>query len=133
MNYSTSRSYLLAWLVFSLGVVLSLLLDDWSWFARSGSAVVALGIVLTSHQIFEHHNQLEKQRRARSEEKGTYDSEHPKVSHYQHDWANKNSIRQLIRSRSHEEEIWRSEFSGFYMLVTGTLVWGFGDLVGYLL
>lgn len=49
------------------------------------------------------------------------------------DWADENSIRRLIRARSHEEEGWRSEFSGFQLLVTGTLVWGFGDLIGPLI
>ena len=132
MSYSTSRSYLLAWLTFLAGIALSMTLDDWSWFARSGAAVVAIGIVLTSNQIFEHHNKLEQHRRARRDEKGKSDRGTKYVSQQHQDWANKNSIRQLIRSRSHEEEVWRSEFSGFYMLVTGTLVWGFGDLLGLL-
>lgn len=110
------------------GAIAAHMTGDWTWFARSGSAVVAVGLVLTSRQIFEHNRRLlEHQRRHPGNgAPGPYDV-------CSHDWANENSMRQLIRSRSHEEESWRSEFSGFYMLVGGTLVWGFGDLVGRLL
>ena len=36
------------------GLVVSLKTADWTWFSRSGAAVVAVGIVLTSRQVFEH-------------------------------------------------------------------------------
>lgn len=119
----------LAWTLTTLsllgGVAASLRTGDWGWFSRAGAAVVAIGIVLTSHQVFEHNRRLvEHQRRG-----GT----RPRNTPQAHDWAHENSIRQLIRSRSREEELWRSEFSGFHMLVGGTLVWGFGDLLGRLL
>jgi hypothetical protein len=112
---------LLALLSLVAGIGMSLKSGDWTWFARAGAAVVAIGIVLTSRQILEHNRRLlEYQRRQ---------AQGPR-SHL--DWANENSIRQLIRARTSEEDHWRSEFSGFYMLVGGTLVWGFGDLVGRL-
>ena len=48
-----------------------------------------------------------------------------------HDWAG--DMRALSRSRHREEDTWEYELSGVYMLVTGTLLWGFGDLIGNLL
>ena len=102
---------------------------DWSWFSRSGAAVVAVGIVLTSQQILDHNRRLlDNQRRENARS--------PTSAHHgvrTQDWAGENSMRRLIRARSEEEDLWRSEFSGFHMLVGGTLIWGFGDLVGLLL
>ncbi len=60
------KAYIVAVLTLFLGVVLSLNLHDWSWFARSGSLVVINGIILTSHQIIEHMGRL-KQRQAKWE------------------------------------------------------------------
>lgn len=110
----------------AIGVGAAFASGDWTWFARSGAAVVAVGVVLTSHQVFEHNRRLiGYQRRQRGHRGQPYDT-------HAHDWANENSIHQLIRARSHEEENWRREFSGFHMLVGGTLIWGFGDLLGLL-
>jgi hypothetical protein len=127
-----SSHNLLAWgltaVSLLVGALVALDSGDWSWFSRSGAAVVAVGIVLTSHQVFEHNRRLLEHQRKNRHLQGPrpYDA-------HAHDWANENSMRQLIRARSHEEENWRREFSGFHMLVGGTLVWGFGDLVGLLL
>jgi hypothetical protein len=111
------------------GFAASLASGDWSWFSRSGAAVVAVGIVLTSHQILEHNRRLLESQRRESARRSAA------VHHggCAHDWADENSIRRLIRARSQEEDLWRSEFSGFHMLVGGTLIWGFGDLLGRLL
>ena len=129
MSVHTNISYALAALAFAAGVAAGMATGDWSWFSRSGSAVVAIGIVLTSRQVFEHNRRLQAhQRRASNGQRnGGAAGLHP------HDWAGENSMRQLIRSRSREEERWRTEFTGFYMLVIGTLVWGFGDLIGLVL
>lgn len=125
MSLHTSISYGLAALAFVAGIGASMATGDWSWFSRSGAAVVAIGIVLTSRQIFDHNRRLHAyQRRGNGQGNG------PSADLPPYDWAGENSIRQLIRSRAHEEERWRTEFSGFYKLVTGTLVWGFGDLLG---
>ncbi len=127
MSLHNAGAWTLTVLSLVAGLAASIASDDWTWFSRAGAAVVAVGIVLTSHQIFEHNRRLlDYQRRglrgSRSEAHGPHAQ----------DWANENSIRQLIRARSREEETWRSEFSGFRMLVGGTLVWGFGDLLGVL-
>ena len=125
MSLHANFSYALAVLAFIAGVAASVTTGDWAWFSRSGSAVVAIGIVLTSRQIFEHNRRLQEYQRH-----GNGQSQGSRVGLPPHDWAGENSIRQLIRSRSREEEYWKSEFTGFHMLVIGTLVWGFGDLLG---
>ena len=127
MSLQNLQAWGLTTLSLLVGAAAAIESGDWSWFSRSGAAVVAVGIVLTSHQIFEHNQRLvEHQRRGQR-----FHSPPPHDAHA-HDWADENSIRQLIRARTHEEENWRREFSGFRMLVGGTLVWGFGDLVGLL-
>ena len=122
MSFRTLQAYALTALCMLVGLLASIETGDWTWFSRSGAAVVAVGIVLTSHQIFEPNRHLRE-----------YDNLLRKSAqshgNYSHDWADENSIRELIRSRSREEDRWRREFNGFYMLVTGTLVWGFGDLI----
>jgi hypothetical protein len=124
------QTYALALLALAGGIWLSLETGDWTWLSRSGSAVVAIGIVLTSHEIFEHGRRLQESRRSADErlERRMHRLETPVRT--DHDWADRDSMRELIRSRSREEEKWEIEGRGFYMLVAGTLVWGFGDLVG---
>ena len=38
----------------------------------------------------------------------------------------------MVRAASEQESIWEIEGHGLYMLIGGTLIWGFGDLLGYL-
>lgn len=122
MSLRNSSAWGLTGLSLLSGVGASLISGDWGWFSRSGAAVVAVGIALTSRQIFEHNRRLlEHQRRDRGVGRHAV---------HGHDWADENSIRQLIRARADEEDHWRREFSGFHMLLGGTLVWGFGDLLG---
>ena len=129
MSSNALKTYLAGAALFLAGFLLSLRTGDWSWFARSGSAVVALGILLTSHEIIEHYDYLREHQRQRDERAGRAGTAPPRPPAGQ-DWASKNSIRELIRARRREESIWESEFHGLRMLVVGTLVWGFGDLIG---
>ena len=92
--------------------------------------MVALGIILTSREILEHSERL-KENRAKWEAHINHNLKQEHTGHHtDHDWASENSIRRLIRSRSREEDLWEIEFHGFYLLVAGTLIWGFGDLLG---
>jgi len=45
------------------------------------------------------------------------------------DWAKEERQQTLNDSRFHEEITWTNERSGLLMLITGTLIWGFGDLI----
>jgi len=111
-NRFALNAYIVAGLIVALGVLISVRANDWSWFGRSGSLIVINGIVLTSRQIIEHIQQL-KQLQAKC------------GSHSQRDWA-QNEKQQLLRS--HHETLWKNEKYGLYMLIVGTLIWGFGDL-----
>ena len=109
----TLNAYTTALLTLLLGIILSIKQNDWGWFARSGSLVVINGIILTSHQIFEHMRSLNQ-------------SQKEPGSKFDRDWAKADKQR-LIHKYS--QDIWTNEKYGLYMLITGTLVWGFGDLI----
>ena len=128
MSLRTALAHALTVLSFIAGIVASFRTGDWTCFSRSGAAVVAIGIVLTSRQILEHNRRLQAFRRRRPPDAAA--SRSNPADPYPGDWAGEQSIRELIRSRSREEESWKTEFNGLYMLVVGTLVWGFGDLLG---
>lgn len=130
MSLRTALAHALTVLSFIAGIIASFRTGDWTWFSRSGAAVVAIGIVLTSRQILEHNRRLQAFRRRRTPDAGPAASRSNPAAPYPGDWAGEQSIRELIRSRSREEESWKTEFNGLYMLVVGTLVWGFGDLLG---
>lgn len=109
----TLRAYTTALVTLALGILLSLKFSDWSWFSRSGSLVVINGIILTSHQIIMHMQNLSQYQRQRQ-------------SQFQKDWAHEEK-HHFIHEDS--ENRWKSEKYGLYMLILGTLVWGFGDLL----
>ena len=108
----TLKSYTAAIFTMAIGVVLSLELDDWNWFSRSGSLVVVNGIILTSHQIIEHMHHLGREQR--------------RDMMVNRDWA---TDEKHLFINSNHELLWRSEKYGLYMLIVGTVVWGFGDLI----
>ena len=108
-------AYAIAALTLLLGLVLSVRLNSWTWLSRSGSLVVINGILLTSHQIFEHMHRL-RQSQIRSQ------------SQFNRDWAGGEKSA-FVHDK--KEQVWLSEKYGLYMLIFGTLIWGFGDLIDY--
>ena len=116
---STRKALILSATVFIFGVWLSLNQNDWTWFARSGAMIVVIGIFLTSSQIIENSRRL-KLRRSHHEQ------------NFHRDFAEDIKRGTLDRSRSLDEDIWENGLRGFYLLVFGTLIWGFGDLADYL-
>lgn len=118
---ATLRAYAIALIVVIIGVVLSLGEGDWQWFSRAGALVVVVGIVLTSSQIIEDNRRL-RRKRQRLEQTGHVANR---------DWAQDEP--RLAQSRQHDEHLFENERSGLYMLIGGTLIWGFGDLVGVLI
>lgn len=111
----TLTAYSVALLTLLAGALLGLKLEEWSWFSRSGSLVVINGIILTSHQIIEHIYYLGRAQRREMQ--------------VNRDWASHERHHFL---QGDTERLWRSEKCGLYMLIVGTLVWGFGDLINYL-
>jgi len=112
----TIKAYTAALVTLAAGVILSIDLSDWSWFSRSGSLIVVYGIILTSHHIFVHMHNLNH-----------IQHQHRRASQIQRDWA-KESKYEFIHDDV--EHTWMNEKSGLLMLVLGTLIWGFGDLIG---
>lgn len=111
---SPARAMLLSLAAVSAGIWLSLHHDNWHWFARSGAVLVVIGILLTSSQIIDS-NRRHRQRR----------SAH--AGRFQHDYAE--GLAQQPWPLLEEQDIWFSHLRGLYLLVSGTLIWGFGDLV----
>ncbi len=109
------KAYVAAFITLLIGAVMSIELGDWSWFSRCGSLVVVYGILLTSHQIIEHMQHLGRQHRRDSMVNRDWGSD--ARHHFLHD---------------DDEQRWRSEKNGLYMLIIGTLIWGFGDLINLL-
>jgi hypothetical protein len=120
ITLSTRKALLLSVAVFILGVWFSIDRDDWSWFARSGSIIVVIGIFLTSSQIIENSRRLKTRRSHRDH-------------NFHRDFAEDIKRGTLERSRILDEDIWENGLRGFYLLVIGTLIWGFGDLAGHLI
>jgi hypothetical protein len=117
---STRKAIALSVLATAVSFVVSLQTGDWNWFARSGSLVVVIGIFLTSSQIIENSRNL-RARRAR------------RARNFDHDYAEELKQQSLSRSRSLDEDLWENGLRGLYLLVIGTLIWGYGDLIGTLL
>jgi hypothetical protein len=113
---NTLKAYTTAFIILGSGCVASISQGDWTWFSRCGSLVVVIGIILTSSQILEHIRML-KIRQLNSH------------GEFTRDWAKAERQQTLNDSRFHEEITWTNERSGLLMLITGTLIWGFGDLV----
>ena len=118
VTLSTGRALLFSFAVFILGILISIQRDDWTWFARSGSIIVVIGIFLTSSQIIENSRRL-RIRRYRHK------------LNFNRDYAEDIKRETLERSRSLDEDIWENGLRGLYLLVIGTLIWGFGDLAGH--
>lgn len=110
------KAYAIAILTLVLGAVLSVSFDDWLWLSRSGSLVVINGIILTSHQIIDHINRLKL-------------NQLPPARQFVRDWADSEKQHMI---HDPKEGVWQYEKYGLYMLIFGTLVWAFGDLLNYL-
>jgi len=129
-NLNTRLAYILVMVALGTGLTLASQTGDWQWFSRAGSVVVVIGILLTSSQIIEHGKRLRLRRLDWEAANGLAREKHETNNPLNRDWAQGNLVRQLAHSRTQQEDTWINEGHGLYMLVGGTLIWGFGDLVG---
>jgi len=99
VSKSIRLSYRIAWaFVVSVFVLIafyaiSKFMNDWTWFARSGSILVCIGVITASYDI-----------------KG-----------------------QMEKRRAPDAYVSQAIFLEATIVVVGTLVWGFGDLVGHII
>ena len=116
---STRWAALLSLIVSGSSITFSLSTGDWNWFARSGSLVVIIGIFLTSTQVIENSSRLRSRR-----------THH--LKNFDRDYAEESRKESLSRFRILDEDLWENGLRGFYLLVIGTLIWGYGDLIGHI-
>jgi hypothetical protein len=113
--------YLSAYLIIIIGITISYSLNDWQWFSRAGSLLVILGIYLTSIQIIENNRRLMNRHQ-----------EMHRNGNFQRDWAKQKQEQSFFHNLEHETETWVMGKCGFNLLISGTLIWGFGDLLSLL-
>ena len=119
LQLTTRKALILSVAVSSLSIWLSIHYQDWVWFSRSGSIIVIIGIVLTSSHIIENSGKLHARRRHHD-------------NNFGRDFADETKQETLKYSRRHDEDIWESSLRGLYLLIAGTLIWGYGDLISLL-
>ena len=117
---TTQKALILSFSVCAISIWLSIRNQNWIWFSRSGSIIVIIGIVLTSSHIIENSGKLHARRR-------NYDN------NFGRDYADETKQGTLKYSRRHDEDIWESSLRGLYLLIAGTLIWGYGDLISLFL
>ena len=84
-----ARAFSVSFFILLFAILISYLLDDWMWFARSGSLLVSIGVITTAYDI----------------------------------------QGRMSKSNAPDEYIQQSMVLEVIIIVTGTLVWGFGDLI----
>ena len=97
-------------------IALSIGTADWTWFARSGAIITALGLVLASRKVLIARADLLALLADMERADGTERT------------ARLASFKRLQRDLDRQV----MEKAGFALLILGTLVWGFGDLIGRL-
>lgn len=94
----------------------SLETGDFVWFSRAGSIVTVFGILLTvKHNILSNSRDLESV----VMEKNNYAKYAPKKGSDKYT-EHENSAKGIIRD----------EYVGILITILGTIVWGYGDLLG---
>ena len=125
---NTYITYGLAVIFASLGAILSdmAFLNDTQWFARSGSVIVVVGILYTILEYYEHQG-----------EHKTLKSHAPNAYadiKYEHKHLEEKKMKIWKKSTEELEDNFKNGLEKTTMkhegilLITGTLIWGFGDL-----
>jgi len=95
------------------GVMLSVQTGVWLWFSRFGAVITVAGLLLTMSPVFH---------------KGIYISQSDAGK-----WAEQDEHGKTMITSEDDRRIGRSVFTGILISISGTVIWGFGDLVPVLL
>ena len=89
--------------------------NDFSWFSRSGSVITIFGLLLTmKHHILSSSRDI--------------DSIVMEKCHYAN-YAPDEGTPSYNENRKNAKIIMRDEYLGVFITITGTIIWGYGDLV----
>lgn len=94
----------------ALGITLSVINCNWLWFSRFGSLITVAGLLLISSPLFV---------------KGIYLSNASVFG-----MAEGDEHGNAILTSEEDREIGGRIFAGIVITILGTIVWGFGDLIG---
>ena len=116
MNKILSNIYLFPFLAICavcLSLVASYTTRNWDWFARSGSIVTMVGIILSVRPILRMGvaKYIEEQK---TQDNGSILGDTPK---------------EIVEDRQLKLDV-LGLYIGNFMTVVGTLIWGYGDLLG---
>lgn len=90
--------------------------NDFLWVSRSGSVITVLGIMLTiKHSIFSNARDLQSVVREKN--------------HYAV-FAPDQSSDMYREHEAHAKIVIRDEYLGASLTIFGTIIWGYGDLLG---
>lgn len=95
-----------------LGIVMSLIYSDWFWFSRFGSLITVAGLLLISSPSFV---------------KGIYLSNASCFG-----LGGQDEDGNTMVTNEEDRKLGSKIFSGIVVTIVGTLIWGFGDLIGKL-
>lgn len=96
--------------VFLIGIIISIYSNNWIWFNRFGSLITIAGVLLTMSPIFI---------------RGVYLSQSECGG-----WAWTDKDGKLLTTTSEDRKIGNNIITGIFISIIGTLIWGFGDLIG---
>jgi hypothetical protein len=114
----------LAAIVLAAGVVVSVTTAESQWFARSGCILVVIGVYMTGTEFLLHGSASHA---SSSSTMNTEDDPGYKEA-YEADMARREYEGDRYDPRF--SSVWLKEWIGFYLVIAGSVIWEFGDLLG---
>lgn len=99
-------------LMLVLGAYLSILYSDWLWLSRFGSLITVAGLLLISSPLFVRGIYLSNSSASR--------------------FAELDEEGETVATTDDDRKIGSKIFTGIVITILGTVIWGFGDLIGKL-
>jgi hypothetical protein len=136
-------TYPLYFVVFGLGIGVSFVTHDWHWFSRSGSLIVAISIAMfaTNYETVVKRSIVRDLKTAqrigvdamlmRVPIKGAQENENTQAQ-IEELQRLANVVAHLANSRDVKKEVSWFDSAATTIAIAGTVIWGFGDLVGKL-